>query len=70
MEDPLAVGTFAMLALSVCPDKADMIRQLRPVDRVQVPMLGTDGHQASDTGAVDRDEPVVSEAAVSAVSDR
>lgn len=70
MEDPLAVGAPAMLALTVSPDKADMMRQLRPVDRVEVQMFGTDGHQASDTGAVDLDDPVVSEAAVSAVSAR
>jgi hypothetical protein len=70
MEDFLAVGATAMLALAPCPDKADMIRQLRPVDRVEVQMLGADGHQASDTGSVNRDEPVLSEVAVSAVSAR
>ena len=70
MEDPLTMGATAMLASASCPNETDMMRQLRPVDRIQEHMFGTDRHQTSDPVAGDRDAPAVSEAAVAAVSAR
>jgi hypothetical protein len=42
-----------MLAAPPCPHEADMVRELRPVDRVQEHVLGTDRHQAADPSMLD-----------------
>ena len=51
MKDLLSVRTRAMLASSLCPDEANELRELRPVDRVQKHMFGADRHQIANPGA-------------------
>ena len=41
-----------MLAASLAPNEADVMRKLRPIDRIQEYVLGTDWHQAADPAAV------------------
>jgi len=51
VEDLLPVRTSTMLAVSPCPHEAYLVRELRPVDRVQEHVLGADRHQASPSEA-------------------
>jgi hypothetical protein len=51
MKYSLSVRPPAMFAGASCPHKTNMMRELRPVDRVQEHVLGSDRHQASPSEA-------------------
>lgn len=64
MEYFLPMGAPAMLASAPCPHKANMVGELRPVDRVQKHVLGSDRHQASPSEAPGCGAPSITEPAL------
>jgi len=59
VEDAFPVRAAAMLAAPAGAHEADVMGQLRPVDRVEEDMLGPDRHQRRDPGMMHRERTAV-----------